>query len=207
MTTLMRALLLTLAACLLLDTAARAQPRDSAEVIGQLRAGGYVIAMRHANSPRTPPDAASASPGNARGERELDANGRATARAMGDAFRALDIPIGTVLTSPTFRALQTVEALGLEPTREVAELGDGGTGMAPDTEGRRSEWLRNQAAEQPERGTNTLLVTHLPNLVGAFGDAASGMADGEALILMPQGGQATVVARIKIDQWPEAAAH
>lgn len=206
MMTFIRSLLLTLAACVLLDAAARAQSGDSAEVIGLLRQGGYVIAMRHASSPRTPPDAASASAGNSKGERELDANGLSTARAMGDALRSLDIRIGTVLTSPTFRALQTVEALGLEPTREVAELGDGGRGMAPDTEGRRSEWLSNEVAERPKAGTNTLLVTHSPNLMGAFGDAARGMADGEALVLMPQDGRATVVGRIKIEQWPEAAA-
>src|SRR5690606_6233966 len=83
--TLMRALLLTLAACVLLDAPVHAQPRDGAEVIEPLRDGGYVIAMRHASSPRTPPDAASASPENTKGERELDANGKATARAMGDA--------------------------------------------------------------------------------------------------------------------------
>src|SRR5690606_12228123 len=206
MKTLMRALLLTLVAFLLSDTAAWAQSGDGAEVIGRLRQGGYVIAMRHASSPRTPPDAANANPRNTNRERELDANGLATARAMGDAWRALEIPIGTVLTSPTFRAVQTVEALGLEPTREVDELGDGGAGMAPDTEGRRSEWLRNTAAQPPQAGTNTLLVTHLPNLTGAFGDAARGMTDGEALILMPQDGRATVVTRIKIDEWPSAAA-
>jgi phosphohistidine phosphatase SixA len=204
--TFIRALLLTLAACVLLDAPVRAQPRDGAEVIELLRDGGYVIAMRHASSPRTPPEAASASPENARRERELDANGKATARAMGDALRALDIRIGTVLTSPTFRALQTVESMGLEPTREVDELGDGGNNMAPDTEGRRSAWLRDQAAEPPAPGTNTLLVTHQPNLVGAFADEARNMADGEALILKPQEGRATVVARVKIDQWPEAAA-
>lgn len=206
MTTFIRAMVLALAACVLLDTPAPAQPRGGVDVIPMLRQGGYVIAMRHASSPRTPPDAASASPENTKGERELDAEGLATARAMGDALRALEIPIGTVLTSPTFRALQTIESMGLEPTRAVEELGDGGKNMAPDSEGKRSAWLRDKAAEAPERGTNTLLVTHLPNLVGAFGEEVRDMGDGEALILKPQDGHAAVVARIKIDQWPEAAA-
>jgi phosphohistidine phosphatase SixA len=190
---------------LLLDAPAPAQPRVP-DVVELLREGGYVIAMRHASSPRTPPDASSADPDNVKRERELDAVGRTTASAMGDALRALDIPIGAVFTSPTFRARQTARYLGVQNAREVEELGDGGNSMAPDTEGARSAWLRRKAAEPPERGTNTLLVTHLPNLVGAFGDDVSDMADGEALILMPRGGRAASVARIKIDEWPEVAA-
>lgn len=205
MARLLHSIVVALAACFVLEAPAAAQPSAS-ETIGQLRQGGYVIAMRHASSPRTPPDASSADPENVNRERELDDVGRTTARAMGDAFRALDIPIGGVFTSPTFRALQTVRYLGVESAREVEQLGDGGRSMAPDAEGARSAWLRNAAAAPPEPGTNTLLVTHLPNLVGAFGDEVRDMADGEALILFPHDGGASIVARIKIEQWPEAAA-
>lgn len=197
-------IVVALAVCFVLELPAAAQVSAS-EAIAQLRQGGYVIAMRHASSPRTPPDASSADPDNVKRERELDAVGRSTASAMGDALRALDIPIGAVFTSPTFRALQTVRFLGVENARAVDELGDGGNSMAPDAEGKRSAWLRSKAAEAPTPGTNTLLVTHLPNLVGAFGDDVRDMGDGEALILEPRGGRATIVARIKIEQWPEAA--
>ena len=79
--------------------------------------------------------------------------------------------------------------------------GDGGQGMQQDTEGLRSEWLRTQAGVPPAAGTNRLMITHVPNLVGAFGDAARGISDGESLIVRPESGKAVVVASVKIDEW------
>jgi hypothetical protein len=52
-------------------------------------------------------------------------------------------------------------------------------------------------------GTNTIVVTHLPNITGAFPQLASGLEDGEALIFGPDGqGQAILVTRVKIEEWP-----
>src|SRR5687768_15221725 len=85
---------------------AAAQSR-STDSVADLRSGGYVLVMRHAHSPRELPDAASAQPDNVNLERQLDAEGRAAAKAMGIAVRDLEIPIGQILTSPTFRALET----------------------------------------------------------------------------------------------------
>jgi phosphohistidine phosphatase SixA len=191
---------------LLLGSLAVAQAPQAHMLSGQalvdaLRQGGYVIVMRHAHSPRTPPDAEHAAPANTRHERELDEEGRATATAMGNALKRLGIPIAEVLSSPTFRALQTVRLLGLEPT-PTPELGDGGRDMKADSEGTRSAWLRTRAAMKPPAGGNTLMVTHLPNLVGAFGDAAANTGDGEALVVRPDGTQPMIVGRIRIDEWP-----
>jgi hypothetical protein len=74
------------------------------ELIAALRSGGYVILMRHASSPRNTPEAAQADVENVQRERQLDDEGRASARAMGEALRRLHIPIGEVLSSPTYRA-------------------------------------------------------------------------------------------------------
>jgi hypothetical protein len=43
------------------------------ELVSALRAGGYVILMRHVSSPRTPPDRAQANADNVQHERQLDA--------------------------------------------------------------------------------------------------------------------------------------
>ena len=52
------------------------------------------------------------------------------------------------------------------------------------------------------RGKNTIIVTHYPNITEAFPQAAAGLADGEALILHPDGrGSAALVARLKIGEW------
>jgi phosphohistidine phosphatase SixA len=181
---------------------AQSLPSDS---VAALRAGGHVFVMRHAHSPSERPDAASAHRGNVQLERQLDAGGRAAAVAMGIAVRNLGIPIGEILTSPTFRALETVRALDLGDARAVEELGDGGLDMRPDVEGKRPAWLRAKASESPPASSNVLLITHLPNLRGAFGDDAADMADGETLILRPDGGGVVVVGRVRIDEWSSLA--
>lgn len=66
--------------------------------------------MRHASSPREPPDAAHTDAENAADERQLDENGRASARAMGEALRGLHIPIGDVLSSPHLSRLADRQA-------------------------------------------------------------------------------------------------
>lgn len=175
----------------------------NAALVDALRDGGYVIVMRHASSPRERPDPESAAPGNIDRERQLDEEGRATASSMGEALRRLRIPVGEVLSSPTFRALETAELLDVAGVESVAELGDGGQGMREDSEGIRSAWLREKAAEPPPAHTNRLMITHFPNLVGAFGDATAEIADGESLIIEPQRGNAVAVARVKIEQWAQ----
>jgi hypothetical protein len=142
-----------------IDTA-HAQRLSGRDLIAQLRMGGYVILMRHASSPRTPPDPAQSDAANVQHERQLDDPGRSTAQVMGDALRKLRIPVGEVLSSPTYRA-----------------------------------------------GTNTIIVTHFPNVNEAFAADAAGLADGEALIFHPDGrGGAVVIGRIRIEEWPRLAA-
>jgi phosphohistidine phosphatase SixA len=167
-----------------------------------LRSGGYVIVMRHASSPRTPPDAGMANADNVQLERQLDEAGRASARAMGDALRGLRIPVGEVLSSPTYRALETVRLARLGEPVTHAELGDSGQSMAAESDGKRGNWLRAMAAQSPPSGSNTVIVTHYPNMTEAFPTTTQGLADGEALVFHPDGhGGAPLVARVKIEEW------
>ena len=167
-----------------------------------LRTGGYVILMRHASSPRNPPDAATTIGDNSNLERQLDEAGRSSARALGEAFRQLHIPIGQVLSSPTYRALETIKIAQLGKPTTYPQLGDGGQSMIADKSGARGAWLRLKAAESPAEGKNTLIVTHFPNILEAYATEAAGLADGEALILHPDGrGSAMLVAWVKIDEW------
>jgi len=184
------------AATLLLAGAASAQQLQGDALVKALRQGGYVIVMRHASSPREVPDKPTANPDNVKPERQLDQEGRATATAMGKSFRDLKIPVGTVFTSPTYRALETVRYAQFGNPQPVPELGDNGQSMQGGTEAQ-AAWLKKKVAEFP-KGTNTLLITHMPNMSRAFPDATANLADGEALVFGPAG----VVARIKIEDWP-----
>jgi phosphohistidine phosphatase SixA len=180
---------------------AHAQSLTGAVLLQALRQGGYVIVMRHASSPAEAPDANTANPDNVNRERQLDQPGRATAAAMGKALRELQIPIGEVLSSPTYRALETVRLAQLAHPQPIVELGDGGRGMQVSTEAQ-AAWLRNRVTRFPAR-SNTLIVTHFPNMSRAFPQWTAGLADGEALVLGPDGkGGAVLVARVKIEEWP-----
>jgi len=179
---------------------AAAQSPQGSDLVNALRKGGCVIVMRHASSPSAVPDKAVANPDNTKPERQLDETGRATASAMGKALRELKIPVGAVLSSPTYRALETVKFAQFPTPQPVPELGDNGQSMQGGTAAQ-AEWLRKQVTQFPA-GSNTVLVTHLPNLTGAFPELAAGMGDGEALIFANDGkGGARMLARVKIDAW------
>lgn len=170
------------------------------EVIRQLQAGGLVLVMRHARSPRETPTREQAQPDNQSLERQLDAEGRAGAAAMGEALRRLRIPIGTVLTSPAYRTIETLRHAGYSSFTTADELGDSGQSMQPATE-RQSAWLRDRAAQPPASG-NVLMVTHQTNIARAF-PGSEAVAEGEVLVLRPDGrGGTTLVHRIPIDAWP-----
>lgn len=178
----------------------------SPDLVKELRQGGYVLVMRHAASPATPPDKAAAHPDNVALERQLDEKGRTTAEAMGRAFKSLHIPVGQVFSSPTYRARETAKLADFGTPKTVPELGDQGHSMARLSGPGPAAWLKAKAAEKPAAGRDTLIVTHMPNIVAAFPDDASGLQDGETLVFRPDGqGHAALVAKVPIEDWPAAA--
>jgi len=184
--------------------AAHAQALQGAALVQALRHGGYVIAMRHANSPMVPPAKDEVNADNLKGERQLDAEGRASAVAMGKALRELKIPIGEVLSSPTYRALETVKYARLGTAKTTPELGEDASGMQGGSEAQ-AQWLRDRIKKLPS-GTNTFLITHSGNIKSAFPQVAADVAEGEALIFGSDGkGGSALVARVKIDDWPTLA--
>jgi phosphohistidine phosphatase SixA len=177
-----------------------AQERSPNELVRAIQSGGCVLVMRHASSPREAPAKGLANSDNTKLERQLDEAGRRGATAMGEALRALRIPIGIVLTSPTYRAMETVRLARLDSPTIVNELGDGGQSMQGASE-TQAAWLRTKVTEVPRSG-NTVLVTHQPNLSRAFPDWGSTVLDGETVIIRPDGkGGIRVIGRIEIDDW------
>jgi phosphohistidine phosphatase SixA len=182
------------------SSTACAQSLSGVKLVAALQRGGYVIVMRHASSPMQPPDKNAADSGNSKDERQLDDRGKADATEMGDALRRLKIPIGEVLSSPTYRALETTQYAKLPRPRTVPELGENGASMQGVTKAQ-TDWLRRRVNQLP-KGTNTVLVTHYPNLKAAFPQESANLGDGEALVFGSDGkGGATLVARVKIEDW------
>ena len=185
---------------------AQADTLSGAALVTALRQGGYVLVMRHASSPDAPPTAASAEPTNTKLERQLDAAGRGSAQAMGRAIKTLNIPVGEVWSSPTYRALETARLAGLPDPVTAVELGDGGHSMQATSKGQ-AAWLQAKVAETPRAGTNTIVVTQYPNIQAAFGQSAAGLTEGDALVVRPDGaGEDEIVGRVRIAEWPGLAA-
>jgi len=192
-----------IAAMLLALSAGAAQAQSVAELGNALRGGGYVLLIRHASSPQTPPAPAEAEAENFANERQLDAAGKLTSKSMGEAVRALPLQVGQVWSSPAYRALQTVRFAQLPAPDIAQELGDGGHSMrAVGTD--QGAWLRALVAKPPKAGTVNLIITHLPNISAAFGARAAGITDGEALVF--RSGETSPSARIKPEDWSSLAA-
>jgi phosphohistidine phosphatase SixA len=199
-------LIFALAAALVFCVAAARPLLEGKQLTAALQQGGYVILMRHANSPRMPPEPAQAEPDNIKQERQLDETGRASARAMGDAFQRLRIPVGEVLSSPTYRALETARLARFPAPQTFDELGDAGNSMSADAAGTRGMWLRSRVGQVPKSGTDTVIITHYPNINEAFTSDAKDLAEGEALIFRSdRHGAASLVAHVKIEDWPRLA--
>jgi len=174
------------------------------QLVAALQHGGCVILMRHASSPGALPDGTETDADNLKHERQLDAAGRKSAQAMGEAFRRLRIHVGEVLSSPTYRALETARQAQLPEPHIFNELGEDDKDSAGGDRNARAAWLRSRIAQDPKRGTNTVIITHYPNITDAYATDARDLAEGDALIFEPDGrGSAPLVGRVKIAEWPK----
>ena len=170
-----------------------------------LRSGGLVLVMRHAHAPREAPEPAARDPQNLDGERQLDAAGKDEARTIAEGLRRARVPVAAVLASPTFRARQTAQIAGLTPFETAEPLGDHGASMQ-NADLDHSAWLRAQAAKSPKPGGNTVIITHMPNIVAAFGAEMRDVEDGEMLVFRPDGTNAAkLIGRIHVQDWKQLA--
>ena len=176
-----------------------AQMLSGEALITALQGGGYVIVMRHASSPRQAPDVETANPDNVNRERQLDEPGRRDAIAMGDSLRRLMIPIAEVESSPTYRTLETAHLAGFSEVEIQEELGNRDMRSSGEAY---AAWLRKRVADTPRQG-NILLITHSPNIGGAFPELNPGPEEGEALIFDPNRSHTTPVARVSIIEWAD----
>jgi broad specificity phosphatase PhoE len=196
------AISLGLFATLGMRAAAAAEDKDITQV---LRAGGLVIVVRHG---ATFPDQADADPlnfDNIAAQRNLNDKGKALAKAFGEALRQVRVPVGEVYTSKYNRAYETAVIAGFADIEKTADITEGGLVVSPNENNRRIEAFRKMLATPPQSGTNTILITHKPNIVDALGKDWFDVKEGEASLFRPENGSYTPVARIQMDEWPRIA--
>ena len=179
---------------------------DDKDLVQALRGGGLVIVLRHGATFADQVDAKPVDFDNIAAQRNLNDKGKSAAVALGDAFRQIGVPVGKVYTSRFNRAYETATLAGFKQAEKIPELTDAGPGMVPGAGTDQTEAFRKLIGTAPQPGTNTILVTHKPNIVDALGKDWAEVAEGEASIFRPANGNYTLVARVQMDEWPRIAA-
>ncbi len=192
---------------LMLPALAQQESLSGVPLVEALRGGGYNIYFRHAATDWSQGDRIQAAGDwetcDPNRVRQLSDAGRADARMVGEAMRALKIPIGRVRASPYCRTVETAELMGVgtvEPSTEIINM------RAASFVGGRDAVIRSARALlsiEPEPGTNTVLVAH-----GNVATAATPVypGEGEGVIFRPDGeGGFQFVGRLTPAQWAELA--
>lgn len=158
--------------------------------ISNIRHGGYVLYLRHAQRYKGPPDnlypdSPPAAFADCTHQRNLTPYGMGQAALLGEYFRRLDIEVDRVIANPSCR------------TRETATLAFGRATL--DSRMMLSDFVRKELGVVPTSGTNNVLVggeAPLRQIVGFQIDPA------EIAIFKPDGkGGTTLVGRLKMDDW------
>jgi len=172
------------------------------EILTMLRTGGYVIVFRHGATHQDQADTDPLNLDNVAKQRQLNEKGRADAQQVGETLKAAGVPIGKSLSSRFYRALETARLIAGKEPEPTLDVSEGGQVVSPNENARRMQALRAIAAARPSAGTNTLVVTHKPNIVDAFGKEWFEIREGEASIFKPDGsGKYALVGRVQISQW------
>ncbi|MET0851909.1 MAG: histidine phosphatase family protein [Candidatus Rokuibacteriota bacterium] len=175
------------------------------EILTALRGGGHVIVVRHGV---THPDQADTRPlqlDDVDRQRHLTDQGRAQAQALGAALRAAGVSIDRVYSSKFQRAVETARLIAGKEPQTSLDITEGGLVVSPNENARRAQALRALAGTPPAPATNTLIVSHKPNILDAFGKEWFEIKEGEASIFRPGGaGTYALVGRVRIDDWASA---
>ncbi len=183
-----------------------AQPQDQAlkpqlegrGLVDALRKGGLVILLRHMSTDDFVPEAGAQDVRDCASQRNLDERGRREARELGVAFERLGIPVGSVLTSPYCRCVDTAElAFGKGvPSEDLAVFDEL---SAPEKEAR-GKRIRKMLNTPPADGQNSVMITHTGTLLYSFG--LQTQPEGIAHVFRPaEFGNAVYLGRVTPDQW------
>lgn len=163
-----------------------------------LRNGGYILYFRHTSTDFSQNDAKMTSYEDCSTQRNLTDKGRDEARTIGTAIRELGIPIGKVRASPFCRTVETAELAFGRAEKTPAARGGPARPENPD----RYIALRRLLEETPARGTNDVIVSHGNPFHAVAGPPY--LAEGEAAVVLPGAGGFRVIARIRVEEWPNA---
>ena len=181
--------------------------------VSNLRKGGYVIFFRHASTNWAQRDEMGMDFENRALQRNLSEAGKLDAVGIGEAFKALAIPVDSIFASPMWRCRDTAQlAFGRYETRvelfgKVPQSHD----RIPDAATQRAEnraWRIRMLSVPPTAGSNRVLVGQqdpmIPVIPGLHRDE---LREGDALVIRPLGhGTFKVVYQVTPADWARLAA-
>jgi len=183
--------------CLPLSAIAQDASMEPQKLVSLLREGGYVILVRHAAGDSSQKDAENILFNDCKTQRNLSRQGRIDARAIGQAIDSLQIPISTVLSSPYCRTMDTGRFVfaRVDRSNELNSVKD-----TEEDKRKGASLLTPLLSTVPITGSNTVLITHSTNILATLGFVP---AEGEAIIVKPEGNSYKQIGRIRAQQWSE----
>ena len=176
-------------------------PENAQQLVQLLRTGGLHIYFRHAHTNWQQRDAENLDLNKCSQQRNLSKAGRKYARQIGAAMRALNVPVGRVMTSPFCRCVDTAELAFKRHEIQNQLLALATAPLAVKQE--RVAWLQGQFQQVPEQQTNIVYVSHQYNFIGA---ANNPINEADAAIIKPRGGGGfDILAILSADQWRQLA--
>ncbi len=152
---------------------------DAAEpgrMVEQIKAGGRVLMIRHANAPGNG-DPENFRIGDCSTQRNLDDRGRTQARRIGQWLRSRGIESARIYASQWCRCLETAALLDLGSVAELPALNS--FFERPQDREPTLAALRAFLAKQPTDGPLIVLVTHFVTISAVTGE---GVASGEGVV-------------------------
>ena len=152
---------------------------DSTSAWTALRADGYVALIRHASAPGPVGDPVDYKLGDCATQRNLSAQGRAEARALGERFRMQQVKVGKIISSEWCRCRQTAELMNIGPVELAPTFNNAFVLNAT----RDALTASARATIGAWRGPGTLVVvTHGQNIMAMLGIHPR---EGEVIVVAP----------------------
>lgn len=176
-----------------------AQTLEGTKLVSALRAGGYVIYFRHTATDFTKNDSQMTGVDDCPNQRPLNEQGRLDAMHIGRRIRELRLAGGEVLASPMCRTMEHARLTFARAT-PTAAMRERDAGDFPG--------LKLLLATPVDKGSNRWLFGHGTPFRTVAGPPQ--LAEGEAVVLLPQGQTWRVEARLRVEDWaalPAAPPH
>ncbi len=158
-------------------------------LVEALRRGGYVLYLRHAETGEVSEDC---------NKSNLTEAGRNEAKRIGNAIRALRLPIDKIISSDICRVIETAKLMDVAAVEINEDLRNG-----PKRPDHQIHDARNRLlATVPAPGTNRLLAGHMQ--AGQSPDDRLFLDMGEIIVFRPvTGNRPQPVARVRANEWNE----